>query len=199
MLNRRIVSPGHRHPGSEEGLTLVEVLVAVMVLMIVMLPSAWLIANTTMLLGSTKAKGSAEQIATSQVNQVSGNAKAQFPPKGSSTSPTTPSPALKNTAWEPSGAGSTVTIGTIKFLAYEAGGWCALEKGTSGYDWLGQKVTSAIGPPTYFVVIKVVWGVGHTTTTHTGRYSVIQSRSIVGSGGTPPANGKTATCPLGLV
>jgi hypothetical protein len=141
---------------SEAGFTLLDVVVAISVLMVVLLPIAYLLSTTSKIQGSNQDRLTAQSLAASWLEQtrVSAEESPASPPSVNSASLTG-----SVLTW-PTYIG-TENVGTIKYYVYLAGGWCAYSG--PGTQWTNGAVTvnSSGNPATplaYFVAVKVAWG-----------------------------------------
>jgi Tfp pilus assembly protein PilV len=197
---------------TEQGFALLDVAVAILVLMVILLPIAYLLSSTSTLAASNQHRLTAQSLAASWLEQerTSAGQSATSPPSVSS-----PVGALP-TSW-PSAAG-TEQVGGITYDIYVAGGWCAYSgTGSRWNDGVASTTTTNVAPPplTYFIAAKVKWGPAAANPNQIGgndaavvEYSSVQSQSgwlVTVSGTQESVLTLTTTvgitgnvCPLGL-
>jgi Tfp pilus assembly protein PilV len=141
---------------SDAGFTLLDVVVAITVLMVVLLPIAYLLSTTSKVGASNQNRLTAQSVAASWLDQERALAQqsSSSPPSnisgpvGSVSSPQWPSTPV------------TETVGTITYQIYVAGGWCAYSG--AGNAWTNGTVTTTTTgsstPLSFFVAVKVAWG-----------------------------------------
>ena len=166
--------------GSEGGFTLVEVVVAGLILVTVLIPSAMLMSNSTTVLTVNQAKLVAANLASGALDED----RALADVAGWSGS-TVIAPALPTTA-------VTSTVNGVAFTVTPHLGWCALTSGS----W-GDYSTATAGPPAYAVLVVVTWLGSHVLTegeTLTTPTTVVNQG--VGNTGGAPSSSSPAPCPL---
>jgi hypothetical protein len=200
---------------SDAGFALLDVVVAITVLIVVLLPVAYLLSTTSKIQGTNQNRLTAQGLAASWLEQERTVAQQSTlsapasisPPFGSAAAPT----------WPP--VSGVVPVGTINYDIYIAGGYCAYSG--SGTAWTNGGVTTTTNgvaaPLTYFIAVKVAWGpdAGNANPTSLGQndgtfveYSSVQSGplwTVSVSGGAPVSvltltttTGINGLCPLGL-
>jgi hypothetical protein len=129
--------------------------VAIVVLMVVLMPVAYLLSSTTKIAASNQRRLTAQSLAASWLEQerTAGEQPGTSPP--SVSFPT----GAGASAW-PAFA-TTETVGTTPYYIYLSGGWCAY--GGSQAAWGNSPstttTTTATQPPiTFFIAVKVKWG-----------------------------------------
>jgi hypothetical protein len=172
-------SARHNSQPVEDGFALLDVAIAIVVLMIVLLPVAYLLSTTAKTAATNQHRLTAQSIAASWLEQERTAAELSqnnlpSPPGGTTSNPTWPA------------ASGTQTVGTTTYDVYLAGGWCAYSG--SGTAWgNGQASTTTTGSPPpidYFVAAKVKWGPNASNPTLVSvndgsvvEYSSLQSQS----------------------
>jgi hypothetical protein len=179
------VSAWHRFVASEEeGSALFEVLLAVVVLIVVLLPVAYLVANSTGIVGNSRSQSVGSKIATVQL-AVERSLGIPTP------TPNTPA------AWT-AASPATTTVGGQTYNVYVAQGWCGLITTGSGSSWGNNTLPTTNTPqPSYFVAVKVAWGSGASSSSLAGS-SVVMSQVLPGTTNAPAGGVAIASCPLGL-
>jgi Tfp pilus assembly protein PilV len=206
-----------RDASGDEGLSLVEVIVALSVLLIAFLAVALLLQTNFEIIASTSDKQVAGSIATGIVNQQRQNAANQnaagyFGGVSFNTTAATAASWCNGTSCN---AITQKEQGTTYYV-YVAGGWCfENSSGTWGDDTTTP--TQVYGPngsspypayPAYFVAVKVAWGPTAKQTTSTGVSNInplnqVVLQSIVapsgGYGSYAPTTGPINSCPAGTL
>jgi Tfp pilus assembly protein PilV len=171
-------------PRGDDGMSIFEVMIAVVLLMIVLIPAAYLVTQSSGLVGNQRLESVGTKLAATQL----ATARSQGVP--SSSSPT------QTPAW-PSSPTTTTTVDSEAFKIYQTGGWCtAATSGSSGQGWGNGTLTSGSPEPSYFAVVKVAWGPGASSASAPGS-SVIMSLALPGITGAP-TTGTVSSCPLAL-
>ncbi len=140
----------------EEGFALLDVAVAILVLMVVLLPVAYLLSTTSKIQGSNQNRLTAQSLAASWLQQELTAAQQS---QSSAPSVSTPGGSTANPTW-PSASGTEI-VGTITYDIYLTGGWCAYSG--SGSAWTNGTVTTTTNtgkstPLSFFIAVKVAWG-----------------------------------------
>ncbi len=200
-------------PGAEEGLTLVEIMIALVVLLVVFLATAELVFTSLATSTANSNKEVAESIATgvlSQERQAALNQGSQwFTNSGLPTAVDPISPYANNANW----CNTTCTpivqvIASEDYYVYLTGGWC--EETTLG-SWQNTSSSSTTFGnttpyPGYFLAIKVAWGPGANQTTSTGVTGIDSENQVVMQGlvttaggdySSAPTSGPIESCPVG--
>jgi len=164
---------------------LLDVVVAITVLMVILLPVAYLLSTTSKTQASNQYRLTAQSVAASWLQQEQTSAEQSTTsqpsnisnPGGTGSAPTWPSTP------------GTETVGSIKYDIYLAGGWCAYSgSGTAWSNGNVQQINSADSPTplSFFIAVKVAWGpdAGNANPTATGEndgmvveYSAVPSGS----------------------
>jgi type II secretory pathway pseudopilin PulG len=162
----------------EQGFTLVEVLVAGVIMIMVLVPSAMLLSSSARVLSVTQAKIVAANLATGVLDEdraLAGSGTwAGTPPVPGLPAPTSPT-----------------TVNGVLFSVSQSGGWCALGSGA-----LGDYASAPAAPPAYGVLVTVTWlsGAHSVTAGETLTTPVTVVAAGVGNNGGAPSVG--AACPL---
>jgi hypothetical protein len=139
---------------AEDGFALLDVVIAIVVLMIVLFPVAYLLSTTSKIATSNQSRLTAQSLAQSWLEQQRTGAEQ------SSSSPPTLSVAGTQSRPLWNSASGTETVGTITYDIYIGGGWCAYAG--NGLAWgNGQATTTTAGNPppiAFFFAVKVSWG-----------------------------------------
>lgn len=118
---------------------------AVVILMLVLVPTASFVMTGTRVISNTSLRAVAESVATSQLDNLR---SLSFP------SPETPTSASTAASWSGPNA---VTVNQRTFQVYLAGGWC-LPTTSGGSSALGNAPSIGTTLPVYLVRAKVAWG-----------------------------------------
>jgi len=207
-------SASHGSGGTgDEGISLIEVLASLSVLLIVFVAVAVMLQAIFGILGSSNAKQVASTIASGIINQqrqnaANLNATGYLNSAGFNIATGTPA------AWCTSSCSPiTQTIQGVTYYAYVTGGWC--EESSSG-SWGNDNATDAYGVttatgtysayPAYFVAVKVAWGPQAKQNNETGANGIstlnqVVTQSIItpsgGYGTSSPSSGEIGSCPVG--
>ncbi len=178
---------------SDAGMTVVEVIVAIVVFMLVMVPFAALLAHSDSVITNAQNSTTASGVLNSEVIQAQ---NSTFP--GTWTIKTTTTNAKTHKTW-PSAPTATEKVNAVKFGVFERGGWCVLNAST--HKW-GTGTVVATVPATYHVVVKVLWHSSHgkfTTQASTNTWFVRDSTELPSNDTKAPPTGTTLySCPLSL-
>ena len=184
---------------NEDGVSLIDVTVASAILMVVLIPVAFLMINSTQTIANASTVRAASTVAGEQLTSLQSEVTKTYPPTGLNASTATPA------AW-PTAAQCTTTpslcptpsVNGVAYHVYSAGGWCVL----SGGAWGGTAsspltVTSNISP-TYHVVVKVAWGLGASSGSTTN--DLVDPVELAGNTQTsaPAVGTSVQSCPLAL-
>jgi Tfp pilus assembly protein PilW len=203
------IAPRSLNPRFEEGVTLVEMMIALLVLLIVFLASSQLVFTSLGTSSANSSKEVAESIATgvlSQERQAAFNQGASW-----FTSAGLPTGTGSSAQW----CNSTCTpivqiIASTNYFVYLTGGWCSESNvGT----WQNMTTSSSFGTstnpyPGYFLAIKVAWGPGSNQTTQSGVSSVDTENQVImqglvttagGDTSSAPTSGPISSCPVGAL
>jgi prepilin-type N-terminal cleavage/methylation domain-containing protein len=193
----------------EQGVTLVEMMIALLVLLVVFLATSQLVFTSLGTSSGNSSKEVAESIATgvlSQERQAAFNQGATW--FTSSGLPTGTGSAAK---WCNSTCTPIVqTIASTGYYVYLTGGWCS-ESNTG--TWQNLATSSSFGTssnpyPGYFLAIKVAWGPGASQTTQAGVTGINTEDRIVmqglvttagGDSSSAPTSGPISSCPVGAL
>jgi hypothetical protein len=175
---------------TDAGFALLDVVVAITVLMVVLLPIAYLLSTTGKVQASNQERLTAQSLAASWLEQertvaeqsTSGPPATLFPPTGT-TSTAWPVPPNPTNALPP----TSETVGSIAYDVYLAGGWCAYAGANMPWTSGSASTTSAsyaAAPLSYFIAVKVKWGPARANVNQIGlndgqvvEYSSIPSQS----------------------
>jgi|GEM_PF-6329371 len=146
----------------EEGVGLLDAVVAVLIVMVVLIPVASLLVTTGKATAGSQFRATAYGLAQGLLDQER---------LASSNSPTAPPPGLAGvvsgaTTFPTTALVATTTQGSETFREYAVGGWCQLlaTNGAAPYVWgnYDSHTTSndTANAASYFVAVKVVWGPG---------------------------------------
>jgi Tfp pilus assembly protein PilV len=134
---------------------LLDVVVAITVLMVVLLPIAYLLSTTAKIQTGNQNRLTAQSLAASWLEQTRVSAE-QLPTSPPSVNSATLTGSVLT--W-PTYIG-TEKVGTITYYVYLAGGWCAYSG--AGTQWGNGAVTTTTSgnatPLAYFIATKVAWG-----------------------------------------
>lgn len=182
-------------------MTLIEVLFALVVLLVVLLPVAQMLVTGSKVIAGSRARADAASVVQRELTglqQLAGaEGPAGFPPAG------LPSSATTAPIWPDCSTASrcpTVTVAGTVFHAFVTGGWCVqrLQPGSDTGSW-GDGTVSADDPPAYIAVTRAAWG-PTAGSPATAAESVTDSAQLAGTGPTyhAPAAGTTvSSCPVG--
>jgi hypothetical protein len=177
-----------RHALGDEGMTVVEVMVSVVVFLLVLVPFAALLEHTDSQIANSQDAITATGVLDSVTAQLQNSA---FP----GTWPTTLTHAAAWTAASP----ATLKTNGIRFHIYEAGGWCALT--ATKKIWGTYKVPTGTHG-TYHVQVKVTWGPGATSPSTAPEYvrgsTELPKITGVATPTTPSAGKTVSSCSLKL-
>lgn len=141
----------HAAPAShEQGFTLIEVVVATMVLLVILVPTAYVISTSDTLLTTNRSKTVAVNLATSQLDEDRSVADAQT----WSTTACSSAPSGVCAAPDLPAVTASRSVGDTVYATSQSVGWCA-EKGISG-PWANY-TSSPTNPAGYGVLVKVSW------------------------------------------
>ncbi len=190
---RRVTrAPGRRR--GDDGLTLIEVIVASVMILLIFVPVSNFLASGDRVIANSQSNRVLVAVANAEVTSV---LQGKFPP------PNFPAKWTTSAAW-PSTSTCTAHAGlcpsgtqdSVKWKALVTGGWCALIKTTTAhpgtYKWGNGKVLPNT-VPTYHVAVKVTAPEGQSGT---GR-ALAQGEFAQATGG-PSATETVSSCPLGL-
>lgn len=192
-----------RRAGDDTGFSLVEVLVALVVLIAILLPVGDLLTTTSQVVAGSQFRDQAQDLASATLSAIEAAADAQpssfAAAFGSSGSPgfvvedTVRVVQATGTGQWNLGNPEVDNQGAVQWTVYANGGWCATP-GAGG----GSLGTSGSGPATYEVAVLASWGAAGAPT-GLARSHVIDITSFVPPTGwslsTAPA---TAYCPAAL-
>jgi hypothetical protein len=146
-------APRRKSAVAEDGFALLDVVIAIVVLMIVLIPVAYLLSTTSKIATSNQNRLTAQSLAASWLDQERVAAE-----QSASTTPSTissPGGTTSSPTW-PAATG-TETVGTITYDIYVAGAWCSYLG--AGAAWGNGSAPSSSSPPiAFFVATKVSWG-----------------------------------------
>lgn len=191
-------------PTGEAGFSLVEVLIALTVLMVVLLPVGDLLITTSQVVGSSQFRGTAQQLANSDVAQLQATADSSVnvtPPfttanlgSGFTLAMATPVLSSGTVTWPTISSPKTDTVQGETYTQYIVGDWCGAASATAS-SWAPE--TS--GPVVFVVAVKVVWGRSPSSAA-SGSTSVMAFAALSQQSGwtVPTAAGNTDLCPTGL-
>ncbi len=203
-------APG-RATDHELGFSLIEVLIALSVLMVVLLPAADLLIGTGSVISGSEFRGTAQELASSDIAQLQAIASS---PGGSVVTPpfTTvnmganfPLPinvpaGTSAPSWPVIASPPTSTVQNEDYAQYIVGDWCGIASATAS-SWAPS---NSGGPVVFVVAVKVVWGPSPSTAAPTGS-SVVAYGALPDESGwsnvptaTSGAGGSTSLCPTGL-
>jgi type II secretory pathway pseudopilin PulG len=210
---RRVLVPGNDLTSSEDGLTLVEMTVALLVLLVVFLATAELVFASLATSTDNSNKEVAESIATgvlSQEREAAFNESSKwFTESGLPTAADPVSPYANDANWCNTSCNPIVqVVASESYYVYLTGGWC--EETTLG-SWgntssSGTAFGNTVPYPGYFIAIKVAWGPGSDQTTSGGvtginsESQVVMQGLITTAGGdyaSAPTSGPIESCPVG--
>ena len=193
----------------EEGVTLVEMMIALLVLLVVFLATSQLVVASLGTSTGNSSKEIAESIATgvlSQERQAAFNGGASW-----FTSSGLPTGTGSSPQWCSSTCSPIVqVIASTNYYVYLTGGWCSE---TNTGTWQNMTTSSSFGTssnpyPGYFLAIKVTWGPGAKETTESGVTSIdIENQVIMqglvttagGDSSSAPTSGPISSCPVGAL
>jgi len=171
---KRPVAPSR--PGDEGGFTLIEVVVAGVVMMTVLIPCAMLLSSSAKVLTITQAKIVAANLASGILDEDRAVADAKTW-SGTPTAPVVPAP-------------SSTTVNGVAFSVSQATGWCTLSSGA----WASYAPAPST-PLAYGILVTVTWM--HDAHSVTAGATLTTPTSVVAAGtgnsGGAPTSG---TCPL---
>jgi len=133
---------GRPGPSSQEGFTMLEVVVAVVVLLVALVPNAYLLSSADSLLTANRSKTVAVNLASSQLEEDRSVADAETWSTGP-FAPSLPAPTASQ------------TVGDTVYAMTQSAGWCAETGGTWG-DFLHAPAQ----PAGYGILVKVSWEAG---------------------------------------
>jgi type II secretory pathway pseudopilin PulG len=209
----RRASDHYLKPRLEEGLTLVEVLVALVVLLVVFLATSQLVFASLATSTTNSNKEVAESIATgvlSQEREAALNEGSEwFTDSGLPTAVDPISPYANNANWCSTACAPIVqVIASEDYYVYLTGGWC--EESTLGSWGNTPSSSTTFGNttpyPGYFLAIKVAWGPGSRQTTSSGVTAIESENQVVMQGlvtisggdfSSAPPSGPIESCPVG--
>lgn len=171
---RPVASSRRAHDG---GFTLVEVIVAGVIMVMVLVPSAILLSSSAKVLTITQAKIVAANLAGGVLDEDRAVAGASVW-AGTPVAPTLPTPSVN-------------TVNGVTFSVSQTKGWCALSSGA----WANY-VAAPAAPPAYGILVQVSWlGGAHSVTAGAALSTpmVVVAAGVGNSGGAPSAS---AACPL---
>ncbi|MFC0081232.1 prepilin-type N-terminal cleavage/methylation domain-containing protein [Aciditerrimonas ferrireducens] len=209
---RRRIAPGApgraadgRTEPTEAGFSLVEVVVAVVVLLVVLVPVGSLLAISDQVTSTGRFRATAEQLAASDLSAVELEAAEHpgvLPPF--SGVPGLPvavaSPTGSPPAWNTTQPALLTTEGTEQYRQWVDGSWCD-EAPTTSSGTAGQLASVGQGPPVFLVVVKVVWGPSGADlgVTAPSTSSVVSAQVLAPQPAWPPTSGQaTSECPADL-
>jgi type II secretory pathway pseudopilin PulG len=197
---------------AEEGVTLVEIMIALAVLLVTFLSTSQLVFASLGTATSNSDKEIAESVATSVLSQ---ERQAAFNegdewfsdsglPSASGSGESQPGAAWCNTTCSP----IVQVIASTSYYVYVSGGWC---EETALGTW-GNTANDSFGNtspyPGYFLAVKVAWGAGSEQTTNSGVAGinvddeVVMQGLVTTSGGdasSAPTTGPIYSCPVGVL
>jgi prepilin-type N-terminal cleavage/methylation domain-containing protein len=205
---RRIAQRGLKE-ALEAGVTLVEMMVALLVLLVVFLATSQLVFASLSTSSGNSSKEVAESIATGVLSQ---ERQAAFN-KGTSwfTSSTLPTGTTSAAKWCSSTCNPIVqVIASTNYYVYLTGGWCSE---TNTGSWQNLTTSSSFGTssnpyPGYFLAIKVAWGPGSNESTQSGVSSINGEDQVImqglvttpgGDTSSAPTSGPVSSCPVGAL
>ena len=134
---------------------LLDVVVAITVLMVILLPVAYLLSTTSKVASSNQARLTAQGLAASWLEQA--NTSAEQSPSAPPSTISPPGGTPSQPTWPTSGIAGSETVGSINCDVYLAGGWCAYSgSGTAWTNGTATTLASGNAPPLeYFIAAKV--------------------------------------------
>jgi len=177
----------------DEGLSLVEVVIATAVLITVFIPVALLLQSGVKAVGGDINTNAASGVAASVLaqEQTAAGRSPSGPPIDTSSPPTPIYPEKAAKKWV-SPALQTQKVGDVTYQIYGVGGWCVLSHPhtpgspavwTNAATAVTGTVTGTQGPAEYFVVVKVAWGASSTDPTSSSAKSVKEFSPLVSQPG----------------
>jgi type II secretory pathway pseudopilin PulG len=217
MQRERPGSPRNARRGqtptpAEEGVTLVETMVALAVLLVSFLATSQLVFASLGTATNNSDKEVAESIATgvlSQERQAAFNEGGEWftdsgLPSSTDSSANQPAAAWCNTTCSP----IVQVIASTSYHVYISGGWC---EETALGTW-GNSTSSSFGDttpyPGYFLAVKIAWGPGSDQSTNTGVATINIENQLVmqglvttsgGDASSAPTTGPIYSCPVGAL
>jgi type II secretory pathway pseudopilin PulG len=162
---------------TDEGFTLLEVVVAGVIMILVLVPSAMLLSTSAKVLGVTQAKIVAANVATGVLEED--RAVADSVTWSGAPAPSLPVPT------------SPTTVNGVKFSVSQSGGWCALSAGA----W-GDYASAPSAPPAYGVLVTVSWLSGAHSITAGEALTTPVAVVAMGTANPGGAPATSTTCPL---
>jgi type II secretory pathway pseudopilin PulG len=217
MQRERTGSPRNARRGqaptpAEEGVTLVEIMIALAVLLVAFLSTSQLVFASLGTATSNSDKEIAESVATGVLSQERQDAFNEGDewftdsglPSSSDSSASQPEAAWCNTTCSP----IVQVIASTSYYVYVSGGWC---EETAIGTW-GNTANDSFGNtspyPGYFLAVKVAWGPGGEQTTNSGvsginvEDQIVMQGLVTTSGGdasSAPTTGPIYSCPVGVL
>jgi hypothetical protein len=177
-----------RSARDDDGVGLIEILVAFTVFMVCFLPLLIFLPSGSRIIVNS----SNQRFATSIADQTLQSAQNSTFPGTWNVDQTTArttwallTPTLMTT--------TQVVQGGVTFQVYTVGGWCVLDPSTG--LWNGTLSSNPPGQPSYHVVVKVGWGRGISASSTTN--VVVDSTELSSTAGAPTTD-PVGSCPLGL-
>ena len=183
----------------DDGVGLIEVMVALVVFMVCFLPLMMFLPAGSKVIVNSEDQRSATALAYSNLQN---DQQSVFPGTtwyvGTSTQTWTaagilPQNGQPNTT-VPGVTTTTATQDGVTFQIYTEGGWCVANASPGGF---ANGTVSSSAPPSYHVVIKVGWGPG-ISMTQVHKNVVVDSTELSSVSGAPPSTTVVNSCPLGL-
>lgn len=172
----------------DDGLTLIEVIVASVMILLIFVPVSNFLASGDRIIANSQSNRVLVAVANSEVTTV---LQEKFPPANLPTKWTTaPAWPSSSTCTAHASLCPSGTQDSVKWSAVVTGGWCALD--TTTHQW-GNGTVTAKTVPTYHVAVKVTASEGRNGTSR----ALAQGEFPVATTG-PSANLTVSSCPLGL-
>ncbi|MDA8147348.1 MAG: prepilin-type N-terminal cleavage/methylation domain-containing protein [Actinomycetota bacterium] len=200
--------PERRSRRGEEGFSLIEVIIAVVVLLVILLPIGSLLVTTDQVVAGSRYRAVAQQLASSDLSEVEATSATLGTPPTSgtwATQPTVTTPSSPTTWSTPISGKPTVTdvVDGEDYAEYVDGGWCTpIGSGSQVETWGAASGGGTPASLAYVVAVKVVWGptIVQAGSSAPATDSVVTFAAVPpsSSGWTLPSGNPTTDCPAGL-
>ncbi|MDA8357475.1 MAG: hypothetical protein M0Z95_14545 [Actinomycetota bacterium] len=200
---------GRRAAGrrGDDGLSLIEVIIATSVLITVFIPVSLLLQSGVKAVGGDIHVNAASNIAAGVLTQEQTAAeKSSLGPPLDTTTPPAPFYKEKTAKKWVSPALQTQKVGDVTYRIYGVGGWCVLSVPASkpaSWGDASHATTGTLNPAEYFVAVKVAWGAQSATPNAAGPESVTEYAPLVSqpawsvpTASQLVADGSTNWCPV---